>query len=166
VLKNFISFIKDWFSIADVLGYIIIFMITCSLWFGYQKTQNLATNARIVAKVKLQDYTKKITSNPKIEIESPNTNNNANTESTSKKTEESKLASYYDKAKEKLSLLNYTGAKNKVKDLNNSLSEMVSEVQTEFLDPRQVSASKSTNNETNKKIETKPVETRDSLSPL
>ena len=160
MLRNIISFFKNWFSIADIFGFAIVSMLICCVWLGYQNSKNIAANARIEAKVKLRSYEKKFDSPPKVEIE----NKSSDIKVTNQ--ENTKEQSYFEKAREKLNFLNYNQAKEKVKDINNSLTEIVSEVQTEFMDPREISASKNPSEIPAKRIEPRPSESKDSLSPL
>ena len=161
--KSFLVKLKEFLSLADIFGYVILGLIACTIWIGYQKANNVAATTRIAAKLKINSISKDIK-----DLTSKDKESEAATsiKEKAKETTDS-FFSYLNKAKEKLSTANLDSAKetakNTVNVFNNSVNEVITGVTSEYLDPRDISKSSPTTSPKHKTI----VEPEsDSLAPL
>jgi len=170
VLKRFISTLSGFITIADIFGYVLVSIIACSLWIGYQKAENITTQTAILARNQALPLKQSIRSKLK---EMEQATNSIPAKSDKKSNEnpaiqegeiEGGINKYLKKIKSSLGIFNIKTAKETVGNLNASVTEVLTEVTTDLTeDPRSVNFGKGTPKERNPHHK---AEVRDSLAPF
>ena len=162
MFKRFYQFIGNYLNIADIFGYIMVSLIACTLWIGYQKSEKLAAHARIMAKLKAQSIEEKIEkAADSLIIEEKSTG--IPDSKINKDNQKWDFLKYISLAKDSLKLVTLDKAKDTVGSINDSVNQTIKDVAGISDDPRATNTKKGTPKE---RPEIGQAETRDSLAPF